>query len=71
MFKLSRVPILIITIALIFSCSKKAEKKLNYEIKIKDGIEYVINENRSSIPIEALKINLKKSFVINGMDTMT
>ena len=49
---------------------KESRKKLNYEIKIKDGIEYVINENRPSIPVEALKINLKKSFVINGMDTM-
>ena len=42
------------------SCSKKEAEKLNYEIKIKDGIEHIINENRPSIPIEDLKIDLKK-----------
>ena len=62
--------IMLFALLIFISCSKKEEVKLNYEIKIKDGIEHIINENRPSISVEDLKIDLKKSFVINGTDSV-
>ncbi|MDA3837478.1 MAG: 6-bladed beta-propeller [Candidatus Delongbacteria bacterium] len=62
--------IVLFTLIILISCSKKPEAQLNYEIKVKDGIEHIINENRPSVPVEDLKIDLKISFVINGMDTL-
>lgn len=64
----------ILTIAIcsiiLFSCSKKAEKELNYKKEIKDGVEHIINENRPSVPVEELNINLIKVAEINGIDSV-
>lgn len=62
--------ITLFALIILISCSKKEAEKLNYEIKIKDGIEHIINEDRPSVAVENLKVNLKKSFVINGTDSL-
>jgi hypothetical protein len=62
--------ITLITLVILIGCSKKEDVNLNYETKVKDGVENIINENRPSVLVEDLKINLKKSFVINGMDIL-
>jgi len=67
MKKLISVVLILIILA---ACTKKQENILNYEVRIINGIENIINDNKPSVPVEDLNVNLKKVLEINGIDSL-
>lgn len=61
---------IIFTAIILISCTSEPENILNYEVKLINGIENIINDNTPSVPVEELNINLKKVLEINGIDSV-